>query len=866
MKGPLIAMSIAAAFCAPLVASAAVILEQPDFSQFEQVVGDVPQFFSGASQRTPSLESLFTATGTVRRATVRFDMLDWPTADHQMQAYLYECPLAPDPNLSQCRRVVAKDTALGWEESGVIHPANWDPEGGEFSIDFTHATSFGFQGPDYEDGVPLYPNRGYRLEIVFQPNSYTSKIFGAYSTTTGGFNPFFRLEGDVPTSTPATTTPECTVDCNSSVIFIPGVEASRLYATSTDVLGLVHENRLWEPNTNADVTKLALSPSTGQSINPDIYTNDVLDEITVPVLGKNIYKTFLSDMQSLVGHQIQDFKILPYDWRNDVRDVVSNPIKTKTGYFSMVNQVEESAHDSRTGKVTIIAHSMGGLVAKALLDELDAKGEANLVDKVIFVATPQLGAPKGVESLLHGQSFGPQGYIDEARVREVAEDMKSGYQLLPSSGYFAAIGGGADPIIEFSTTTSVTASYRQAYGNDISTYSALRSFMLGEADNRAEPQATDVDTPNKLKSTFLNDAESWHDNHDLTWQPPSNVEIINIVGWGVPTERGIRYEEKNGKIDPRPLGLADNQMIEGDGTVVYLSAYSSIGTTYWVNLRDYNNASLGVNRNIKHDDILETSPLRAMLVDISSGGPIHTSQYISNSKPLANVANQLNVGVHSPVSLSLYDKQGRHTGPTPNMSQTSDLRLFEENIPNSYYWQLGEGQYAGAPNDILDKVVLTGTGVGAFDIDLHTVSANSSTSTVFSDVPVTPSTTAVFLNTGSSSIALSVDINGDGQTDATISSGQGISTDELLSLLHGLADTLNLPAKKDKKLDKKIAQLQKILDKEFKTEKRQKQRLSVLISNLRSKVSQWQKKGLLTVDEANTLISILDQINATSVR
>lgn len=202
MKGRLLVAGILIVLSAPFAVSAAVILEQPEASETQQISGDSPQYFSGASQRTPSLTSLFNATGTVRKATVKFDMLNWVNKDG-IQAYLYECPILPGDSLTQCRRVVAMDAAQGWDGS-IIHPVGTTT--GEFSVDFTKATAFGFQGPDYEDGVPLIPTRGYRLELVFTPNSYTSRIYGV-NRQDGGFYPYFRIEGDVPTSTPATTTP-----------------------------------------------------------------------------------------------------------------------------------------------------------------------------------------------------------------------------------------------------------------------------------------------------------------------------------------------------------------------------------------------------------------------------------------------------------------------------------------------------------------------------------------------------------------------------------------------------------------------------------------------------------------------------------
>ena len=57
------------------------------------------------------------------------------------------------------------------------------------------------------------------------------------------------------------------------------------------------------------------------------------------------------------------------------------------------------ASSSKTGKVTIVAHSNGGLVTKLIYNQLKDKGEADLVDKIIFVAVPEIGTPQSLPSL-----------------------------------------------------------------------------------------------------------------------------------------------------------------------------------------------------------------------------------------------------------------------------------------------------------------------------------------------------------------------------------------------------------------------------------------------------------------------------------
>ena len=85
---------------------------------------------------------------------------------------------------------------------------------------------------------------------------------------------------------------------------------------------------MWEPNTDADVEKLLLD-SSGDSINNDIYTRDIIDQANIipsnplSLLRNNFYISFIKDMGELVDNgTINNWKALPYDWRLDYDDVL----------------------------------------------------------------------------------------------------------------------------------------------------------------------------------------------------------------------------------------------------------------------------------------------------------------------------------------------------------------------------------------------------------------------------------------------------------------------------------------------------------------------------------------------------------------
>lgn len=657
----------------------------------------------------------------------------------------------------------------------------------------------------------------------------------------------------------------------SNVAFLPGLEASRLYAQGT-----FFENQLWFPNTQEDVRKLALSPTTGESVNPNVYTRDVIDEVAGTV---NIYKTFLARLEGMVtAGDIEKAVTFPYDWRKDQKDTATQfvSIGPSDEFYSMIQRIEDMASSSPTGKVTLVTHSNGGLVAKELTEILRVQGKANILDRIIMVAAPQLGTPKAILETLHGSDF-VLNHPNAEVTRELAENMKSAYTLLPSREYFNRLGAPIRPLVEFSTTTPATQDLRTIYGDSISDYDTMRKFLRGENGARLEPIPSDTNTPNVLKENFFQNAETRHAFQD-SWTPPVGVGLIQIIGWGLNTPRGVKYTGRpnppcvgftNCKpkdlIDPEPLTT-----IEGDGTVVYSSAEAMDGEKYWVDVFGYNEENIFLPEYFgrDHKNILEVTPIQDLIATLIKNGATSTlPDFISSAKPpVTNDDQRLRIGVHSPVVLHLYDSLGRHTGLAQNPDLTSDFGISEEQIPNSYYWQIGEGQYAGADGATTTVIELKGTDTGTFTLDIENIIGDvTATTTTYEDIPVTASTTARIEVGATTATPLLLDIDGDGETDASITAG-GLTAEDLIGILKGLVKTLHLPTEKERKLIKKIEKLEKELQKEHKNERKEKHKTKRAFTELVKVVKKFEKKNLLSSEEARELINIIEQIKNSVVK
>jgi Lecithin:cholesterol acyltransferase len=567
----------------------------------------------------------------------------------------------------------------------------------------------------------------------------------------------------------------------SNILFLPGMQGSRLYTKDGDG----SEKQLWEPFGKEDYEDLRMTGD-GVSVN-DVYTRDIVDEI-YGVAG-NIYKTFvqfLRDMDGPVsGPLVETF---PYDWREDVFDVVQNGVRLENGsYTKPTTTVAFLAGTSPTGKVTLIAHSNGGLLAKALMRELEAEGKENLVDKIIFIATPHIGTPKAIAALLHGYDQETAFNIpaDARDIRAVIKNMPGPYSLLPSESYIDSL---TEPLISFDGS-STTKLYRDRYGFTVSTMAEYRDFLSG-AEGREEV-LDEIALPTKTNSVILDDALQAHATMLDDWDAPEGIEVFNIVGTGLKTLKSIEYREFVmdycgslaciiKKIEPVVQFTS-----RGDETVVTRSAKStSYDTQLFLNMDEIN--------DIKHANITESEAVQILVDRIVHGSSTDDISNVTITEP--DFENNLTLvdKIHSPARIFIEDKNGRRTG------RDSASAEWKEEIPGTNYYEIGGVKYILKPADFDHKVVIEGEGLGVFthvidelndDVQetLHTIVAT-----------VTPTTRITYAYTNGTTSPVSVDQNGDGIVEYQLTiDGVLIDTKAAYSELRATIRNLKLPRLKE---------------------------------------------------------------------
>lgn len=627
--------------------------------------------------------------------------------------------------------------------------------------------------------------------------AFISPSFAAYGANhwigSNGITPYFEVcEGSCASSPPPPPDPCANGGCISSVLFLPGIEASRLYENVPCVDG-VCEAKLWEPGGDELASRL-MHDASGASVQSGVYAKSIIDNAYIPVKG-NIYKSFIEQMDGLVAAgTMRAWEAIPYDWRLTPDQILNSGAVIAPGKISylmatsspyIMQELRKLAATSKSGKVTIVAHSNGGLITKRLIEKLGPDA-AKLVDKVVFVAVPQVGTPQAIGALLHGYDQGlPSSSISyglsDSAARSLAKNMPMTYNLLPSNSYFTQVD---TPVASFADQP-ILAEFRARYGDLIHSSERLHSFVT-DAWRAASSTTEGLTYPSVGNDLLLKNAEILHADLDA-WKPPTGITLYEIAGWGEKTLAGIDYYQgisvrcdqvvsvlsgctKTPKIAYRPRIVLD-----GDGTVVTPSALWTQGAKrYWVDLQTYakdNRLTAPLGR--QHADILEVGELRTLLQNIiTNNDNLNLPQYISTSTPPnPNSDTEFRFTLHSPLSLHLYDAQGRHTGIS---TTTGEL---EENIPGSRYMKFGEVQFISVPSSINTQLIMNGFASGSFTLDAEEVGGNGViASTTFAGIPSVVGT-VVTMSVPQGSIsnfgALVVDENNDGHPDITLHAKEG---------------------------------------------------------------------------------------------
>jgi pimeloyl-ACP methyl ester carboxylesterase len=237
------------------------------------------------------------------------------------------------------------------------------------------------------------------------------------------------------------------------VILIPGIMGSRLAKLENGQVG----EELWIGDilTNHEVLKDYVEDPTNYK--PISQRKVVATEILRNAGPKTRYTNFYGKLIDYLDHEKgytlydvpnpvispcdtsrkdADLFVFPYDWRN------SNWTSARDLY-EFVRCIKEIRKDQPNSKIHIIAHSMGGLVARRYI--LNNPGSHH-VERMVTLGTPWLGAPKFLNTLEFGDNLlgswlemfpnaGQSAVILPPTIKKIAPYMKGAHELIPSKAY-----------------------------------------------------------------------------------------------------------------------------------------------------------------------------------------------------------------------------------------------------------------------------------------------------------------------------------------------------------------------------------------------------------------------------------------------
>lgn len=212
---------------------------------------------------------------------------------------------------------------------------------------------------------------------------------------------------------------------SNPAIVIPGYLGSKLAES-------VHRKLVWLDShglLNPEVTLEALRLDIGDP--GRIIPIGILDEVMVlpPFWDPDVYKGLTAFLRENLRLRVFEFF---YDWRKSLEEAAD----------LLHNQVIRWLHETGEAQADLVAHSFGGLVARAYL----AKHGPERVRRLITLGTPHKGAVEALESLVRGRSLFT---FPAGKVRQVSRTFPSLYEVAPSDAadrMFLSAGQPANPM------------------------------------------------------------------------------------------------------------------------------------------------------------------------------------------------------------------------------------------------------------------------------------------------------------------------------------------------------------------------------------------------------------------------------------
>lgn len=448
------------------------------------------------------------------------------------------------------------------------------------------------------------------------------------------------------------------------VILIPGIMGTSISKNYSDNLELwPNPSKLLFSITDSFMKDLALKADGTEYPERPMHLGDIIRKVDVDILGikytSHSFDGLIDELTSNGYKEGENLFVFPYDWRKSNKDSADN----------LKDKIAEILKETGAQKVDIVAHSMGGLVAKKYI----ADNGASYINQLVFIGTPHLGAPNAFKALMYGDDMGIRfgfSILNPSIVKTITQNMPGVFELLPSQKY---VDGDNTFLGQRYVEDLVTPRPIVLLTNDLS-YAETKDFMIRQGRNSA-------------MFPIAEDLHNSTDNLDL-----SGVKVANFIGCGATKTITKITAKKKRSLTSLWLKLVDDFKLgygNGDDTVPVISA----------NRADSPGARKFYVKNASHAELPSTPGLTQDIFSILDGSELQTFDNVSKDIGLCEIDGivitlQTMIDMLPQVKLNVYDDAGNHTGPTAKLDPVREenpdnIVEIENGIPGVEYNQIG---------------------------------------------------------------------------------------------------------------------------------------------------------------------------------
>lgn len=374
------------------------------------------------------------------------------------------------------------------------------------------------------------------------------------------------------------------------IIVIPGLLGSKLIDKDTG-------DRVWgtfglgqvDPNTPTGARQFSLPMANGKKLRElrdNVKPDGALDRVVVNFLGipleLNAYYNILQTL-GVGGYRDEELGLagavdygenhytcfqFAYDWRRDIVESakeLDHFIKTRAQYVQKETEKRFGLKKVKV-KFDLVAHSMGGLVARYYLRygaaDLPEDGSlpkltwagAEYVDHLIIIGTPNAGSMDSLEDLIHGASVDS---LFPHYPAAVLSTMPSMYELLPRARHHPLLKADGQPVDDLYDPELWK---NQQWGLADPKQDSVLQLMLPEIESREQR----LEIALNHQSKALRRARQFTSALDLPAKPPDSLKFLLIVGDAEDTKMTAQIKAEG--------GIKIVKTGPGDGTVLRSSA------------------------------------------------------------------------------------------------------------------------------------------------------------------------------------------------------------------------------------------------------------------------------------------------------